>query len=151
MARIKTTTIPEQAARHLREAILSGRWTSELPGRDQLAEEFGVSLRSMQKAMALMIKEGLLLPQGQGKKSRIQLPEKGLEAPPIRVGILDYDNCGSDYMNELRYQLEQAGHVSITSPKGLRDLGMNVKAVDRVVREIDANAWVVFTGSREGS
>jgi DNA-binding LacI/PurR family transcriptional regulator len=149
MAQIKKNTIPEQAAAHLREGIASGRWVGEMPGRDQLAADLGVSQRSMQKAMELLVKEGLLVLQGQGRRSLIRLPEKGLPPPPIRVGILDYDNCGSDYMNELRYQLEEAGHISVTSQKGLQELGMNVKRVARVVREIKADAWVVFTGSLE--
>lgn len=149
MAKIKTTTIPEQAAAHLREGIATGRWVGEMPGRDQLAAELGVSQRSMQKALALLVKEGLLVLQGQGRRSLIRLPEKGLEPPPVRVGILDYDNCGSDYMNELRYQLDESGHISVMTHKGLQELGMNVKRVARVVREIKADVWVVFGGSRE--
>lgn len=149
MARIKTTTIPEQLATYLREGIATGRWVGEMPGRLQLAAEFGVSQRSMQRALALLIKEGLLDLQGQGRKCLIRPQKKDLKPRPMRVGILDYDNCGSDYMNELRHQFEQAGHVSVKSPKGLEELGMNVKRVARVVREINADAWVVFTGSRE--
>jgi DNA-binding LacI/PurR family transcriptional regulator len=149
MAQIKTTTIPEQAAAHLREGIASGRLVSEMPGRDQLAADLGISPSSMQQALALLVKEGLLVLQGQGRRSLIRLPEKGLAPRRLRVGILDYDNCWSDYMNELRHQLEEAGHISVTSQKGLQELGMNVKRVARVVREINADAWVVFTGSRE--
>jgi DNA-binding LacI/PurR family transcriptional regulator len=149
MAKIKTKTIPEQAAAHLREGISSGRWVGEMPGRDQLAADLGISQRSAQKAMALLVNEGLLVPQGQGRSSLIRLPEKGFEVSPLRVGILDYDNCKSDYMNELRHQLEEAGHISVTSQKGLQELGMNVKRVARVVRDTKADAWVVFAGSRE--
>lgn len=149
MARIKTTTIPEQAAAHLREEIATGRWVGEMPGRNRLAADLDVSQRSIQKALALLVQEGLLVSQGKGRRCMIHLPDKGLEAKPIRVGILDYDSCGSDYMKELRYQLYESGHISITSQKGLQELDMNVKRVARVVREIRADAWVVFGGSRE--
>ena len=149
MAQIKKTTIPEQTAAHLREGIAKGRWVGEMPGRDQLAADLGISQSSMQKALALLVKEGLLVLQGQGRRCLIRLPKKGFEARPIRIGILDYDNCKSDYMNELRYQLEEAGHASVTSEKGLQELGMNLKRVARMVRDTKADAWVVFAGSRE--
>ena len=151
MPRIKTTTIPEQIATHLREGIASGRWMGVLPGRALLAEELGVSSRSVQKATTLLTKEGLLVSEGQGKRMRVCLPDTGMEANPIRVGILCFNQAdqGDQYFIELRHQLEEAGHIAVVPQQGLQELGMKVSRVARVVNATQADAWMVMSGSRE--
>ena len=151
MPRIKTATIPEQVAAHLREGIAGGRWVGVLPGRDQLAAELGVSARSVQKATTLLTKEGLLVSEGQGKRMSVRLPDGGLEANPIRVGILCFNqaNQGDQYLIELRHQLEDAGHIAVVPQEGLQELGMKVSRVARVVKATKADAWMVMSGSRE--
>ncbi len=151
MPRIKTTTIPEQVASHLREGITTGRWMDHLPGRDMLASELGVSPRSVQKAIMLLEKDGLLEPQGQGKCHLIRVPEEGFEAKSIRVGLLLYKRLDrrEEHIIELRHHLENAGHIPIVPNEGLLELGMNPKRVARLVRNTKANAWIVAAATRE--
>lgn len=149
MARIQTTTIPEQAAVHLREGIASGRWVGEMPGRDHLAAELGVSPRSIQKALKLLERDGLLMPQGKGRSSKIQKSVKGLKTKPLRVGIFMQSYLNDIYMIELRHQLNEAGHISIMPRDGMEDLYNDIKRVERVVRNAKADAWVLTGASRE--
>ena len=149
MARIQTTTIPEQAAVHLRDGIASGRWVGEMPGRDHLAAELGVSPRSIQKALKILVREGLLVSQGQGRKQKIQESAKRLETKPLRVGIYMQSDLNDSYMLELRHQLNEAGHISIMPRDGMEDLYNSVTRVARDVRKAKADAWVLTGASRE--
>ena len=149
MAQINTNTIPEQTAAHLRDGIATGRWIGELPGRDQLVAEFGVSPRSIQIAMKILEKEGLLVSQGQGRRHKIHLPEKRLRAKRMRVGIFMQSDLNDSYMLELRHQLNEAGHISIMPRDGMEDLYNSVKRVERVVLKAKADVWVLTGASRE--
>jgi GntR family transcriptional regulator, arabinose operon transcriptional repressor len=44
----------------LREQILTGQYTDQIPGQRALAEEFGVNFLTVRKAIATLVKEGLL-------------------------------------------------------------------------------------------
>ena len=149
MAQINTNTIPEQTAAHLRDGIASGRWIDELPGREQLVAEFGVSPRSIQVAMKILENEGLLVSQGQGRRHKIHLPEKGLKPKRMRVGIFMQSDLNDSYMLELRHQLNEAGHISIMPRDGMEDLYNSVKRVERVVLKAKADVWVLTGASRE--
>jgi DNA-binding transcriptional MocR family regulator len=80
MPTFRTFTVPQQVAEHLREGILGGRWVDTMPGRDQLAEELEVSPRSVQEALKILEKEGLLIPQGPGS------PEQDRDSKGPEVG-----------------------------------------------------------------
>jgi DNA-binding LacI/PurR family transcriptional regulator len=150
MARIKTATITEQIATHLREAIQTGHWVDKMPGRDALAADLGVSPRSTQKALKILEREGLLVPQGQGRNYKIQLPEEGLEVRPMRVAMLVFKQADKNdaFIIELRHQLDDAGHITIFPYEGSQDLGMDVKRVERLVLKTRADVWLVFSASR---
>lgn len=149
MARIKTNTIPEQVAIHLREGIASGRWVGEMPGRDQLATELGVSPRSIQKALKILENEHLLASQGKGRSSKIQESGKRLETRPMRVALLLFllADRHDPMIIELRHQLDEAGHIPILPHEGSKDLGMDLKRLERLVSKTNADAWVVFSAS----
>ena len=151
MPRIKTASIPEQVAAHLREGIASGRWVDHLPGRDMLASELGVSPRSVQKATMILEKDGLIEPQGQGKRRAIKTKNDGDAAQPLRVAMLLFkrQDRWDDYVIELRHQLEDAGHIPIVPNEGLQELGMNTRRMARLVKDTKAHAWVVASASRE--
>jgi DNA-binding LacI/PurR family transcriptional regulator len=145
MAQIKTTTIPEQAAAHLREGIATGRWVGEMPGRDQLAKELGVSPRSIQKALRILESEGLLESQGKGRNNKIQDLGKRPGVKPMRVALLLFKQADRNdpLVIELRHRLDDAGHVSILPHEGVQDLGMDVERVERLVKKTKADAWMV--------
>jgi DNA-binding LacI/PurR family transcriptional regulator len=150
VASLKTFTLVAQVAAHLRGELSRGRWTDRMPGRDHLAAELGVSPRSVQGALEMLEKEGLLEKQGAGRKRRI-LQEGSLPPAGLRVMILLYEKAGRhlDYLVDLRHQLEEAGHSAAFADKSLQDLGMNAERVARFVQERPVDAWVVVSASRE--
>lgn len=150
MAILKTFTVVAQVAAHLREELSRGRWTGKMPGRDHLAAELGVSPRSVQGALEMLEKEGLLEKQGVGRQRRI-LQEVHTPAAGLRVMILLYEKAGRqiDYLVDLRHQLEEAGHRAAFADKSLQDLGMNPERVARFVKQTPADAWVIVSASRE--
>jgi len=143
-------TITEQVSNYLREELLRGRWSGEMPGQKQLAKLLGVSGQTVELALGLLEKDGILVGQGTGRRRKIVLPE-GHTPPVLRVGILvfDFPARGADYMIELRHQLEEAGHIPFFTDKTLHQLGMDVGRVARLVKKTEADAWVVSAGSRE--
>jgi DNA-binding LacI/PurR family transcriptional regulator len=145
MPRIKTTTIPQQAAAHLRDGIANGRWIGELPGRDQLAADLGVSPRSVRKALKILEDDGLLLSQGKGRSNKIRELGTRSNVRPMRVAVLLFKQADRNdaLVIELRHQLNEAGHLSFIPHEGVQDLGMNVERVQRLVNKTKADAWVV--------
>ncbi len=61
MSSLKTRTVTEQAAAHLRSELRKGRWTGLMPGRRTLARELGVSHNTVQEALNLLEAENILL------------------------------------------------------------------------------------------
>lgn len=141
----------EQVAVHLRQEILSGRWQQDMPGADHLQKMLGVNHVTVNAALQLLEKQGLLVSQGPRKKRRIAPLQEGIQTKPMRVRILLYDaeNRQSGHINELLDQLHRAGFHAHFSSKTLHDLGMDPIRVARFVRNTDADAWVVVAGSRE--
>jgi DNA-binding transcriptional regulator YhcF (GntR family) len=138
----------EQVAGHLRSELLRGSLTGTLPGVNPLAEELGVNHKTVRAALRRLEDEGLLVEQGKGVRRRIVLPDD--HAPPaLRVALLVSDSASDRFIVELRHLLEKAGHTPFYPEKTLQDLGMGAKRVARFVRRIQADAWVVVSGSRE--
>lgn len=150
MANLKTYTVTEQVAAHLRDELRRGRWQGRMPGRDQLAAEIGASNRCVQGALELLEKEGLLEKQGVGQHRRIKLG-KIVPSPALRVCILPYEkaSCKLDYLVDLRHQLEEAGHHAAFAGKSLQQMGMNPQRVADFVQRTPADAWIVVSASRE--
>lgn len=150
MSILKTFTVVAQVAAHLREELSRGRWTGKMPGRDHLAAELGVSPRSVQGALEMLEKEGLLEKQGVGRQRRI-LQEANSPPAGLRVMILLYEKASAklDYLVDLRHQLEEAGHSALFADKTLQDLSMNRERMARFVKQTPADAWVVVSASRE--
>lgn len=137
-----------QIASHLRGELARGRWSGTMPGQILLANELGASRNAVEAALLRLEQEGLLVPQGAGRRRRIELPE-GIEARPMRVAILVTDRYSENYLIELRHLLAEAGHVPFLPAKTLVELGMDVGRVARLVNRTEADAWVVVSGSRE--
>ena len=140
----------QQLAAHLRSEILHGKWSGSMPGILRLEEELSVNRNTIDAALKLLEKDGVLKGQGAGRKRRIMLPEN--HAPSaLRVAILAYKpREGSvTYMNELYHLLIEAGHTPFFTLKCLSDLGMDVKRIARMVNQTQADAWVVCASSHE--
>ena len=151
MSAPKFLTITEQVAAHLRNEILRGRWSTTMPGRNQLAPELGVNRKTAEAALRQLEHEGILVGRGAGSKRLIVLPEGASALRPLQVAILDYDPLGQTegYKSELRHLLEEAGHHAFIAPSSLTELGMKVSRVRRLVERTQADAWIVCAGSRQ--
>ncbi len=141
---------PEQAANHLRGRILSGVWGDEMPGAPMLAAELGIDHKTVIAALHQLEHEGLLVPQGPGRRRRI-VPPKNISPPALRVAILlnEPRHKADGYLNELFHLLSEADHTPFFTSKGLNALGMDVKQIARMVKRTPADAWVVSAAPSE--
>jgi len=151
MSSVRFLSIAEQVLEHLRGELLRGRWGEVLPGLPQLSKDLNVNPKTVTVALRQLEKQGLLVPQGVGKRRRIVLPEKARKPPKLRIGILSHDPLAltEGVTVELLHTLQEAGHEAFFTHKGLIELRMNVERVGRLVRQTDADAWVVASGSSE--
>jgi hypothetical protein len=148
MEAFRVLTAAEQVGEHLRAELCRGAWGGRMPGGSRLATELGVGRDTVEAALQILERDGLLVPQGAGRRRRIELPE-GRVARPMRVAILVTEDSGADYMIELRHSLVEAGHLPFHPAKTLVELGMDAGRVARLVNRTEANAWVVVAGSYE--
>lgn len=141
-------TAAEQVAACLRDELARGRWSGTLPGIHRLSAELGFPRKPVEKALLLLEKEGVLLPQGAGRRRRIA-PSDGAIPTGLRVGLFLYEpsDRGAAYIFEIRHRLMDAGITVFTPERTLTEMAMDVKRVARVVKASDMDAWVVVAGS----
>ena len=140
----------DQFTAHLRAGLLSGHWTETMPGEHRLAEEFAISRKTVKAALQMLEKKGLLVGQGAGRRRKIVLPED--HAPPsLRVAVLFYEKGeeAQDLFTGFQDKLKAAGHTVLHAPKSLTDIGGNMRQLDRMIKQTEADAWVVIAGSKE--
>lgn len=150
MSELLPVTIVEQVASHLKEGIQQGRWRDEMPGREVLARELGVSPMTVVRALKLLEREKILDPQGTGRRRRILLSSN--PAPTSqRVVILPYEpgDYKLDFSIDLQHQLHAKGHSVSFVSKSLHQMKMDVKRVARLVQKTEADIWIIIAGSRE--
>ncbi len=140
----------DQLVVYLRGQIMRGRWTGTMPGADRLAEATGVNRKTAEAALRRLENEGVLTSQGRRKGRSIALPENPA-VTPLRVQILLYEEVDGKqfYMVDLRHQLLEMGHIAGFASKTLLELGMDLDRISAFVDRTEADAWVVFSGSRE--
>jgi biotin operon repressor len=121
-----------------------------MPGRNELAVELGFNGKTVEAAIKLLEKEGLVVGQGAGRKRRIVSPET-LASPKLRLAILDYEPKGETEARtiELQQLLGEVGHSVFLTEKSLLDLKMDVRRISQLVKNTQADAWVVCSASRE--
>lgn len=146
---LKTSSITEQVAAHLREELARRRWTKQMPGRGKLAEELGVNVKTVERALAKLEHEGLLLSQGAGRRRKIvTAKQKSQPAMQARMILYERDDAFNHYILGLRRALDAAGHGLSFAPKTLLELKQDPKRVARMVRAEPAGAWIVVAGAR---
>jgi DNA-binding LacI/PurR family transcriptional regulator len=138
-------------AEHLRDELKRGQWSGRMPGVIRLARELGAARNTVEGALRELERDGLLLPQGHGRGRVIAEAASGARKTGLRVGLIPYEAAdrGLSYLIDLQYRLEEEGHMVIFSQKTLSDLQQRVDRVARVVKQTEADAWVVMAGSRE--
>ena len=152
MRPLRRISATERVAAHLREELLLGALCDPLPGVHALTAELGTNHNTVEKALRLLEQEGVLVSQGPGRRRRIAVAD-GKVARPLRLAILAFDppavELAVGYNADLLHRLGEAGHSVFFAEKCLLELGMEVRRVARLVRRTEADAWVVFSGSRE--
>jgi DNA-binding transcriptional regulator YhcF (GntR family) len=149
MPPLKTSSVSDQVASHLRAGIVPGRWKGLMPGRDRLAAELGVSPWTVQRGLDSLENESLLVPQGGRRQRRIVISKEKLKPHPFRIQILlfDKDQSMQDYLVGLKYRPNEMGHICEFATKSLIGLGMDVRRIARFVATTPADGWVVMAAS----
>lgn len=113
-----------------------------MPGVNRLAPELGINDKTVEVALRLLEKEGLLVGQGPGRRRKIVLPE-GHTPLALRVAILCYEQSDQtqDYFIDSKKNLEAAGHTVFYAPSNLTEIKMDVQRLARMVKKIEADAW----------
>jgi len=141
----------EQVAVHLRGELLNGTWSGLMPGGDKLAAELGIGRDTVEAALKQLEKEGLLVNQGRRRGRLIAVPNDRRGVKRLRLCVLlDEDaNRRLDYVVAFEHELAQAGHAVFSAPRTMSDLNMEVERIATMVKKIEADAWLVLSGSRE--
>ncbi len=151
MKPLRLISVAEQVAQHLREEIECRALVGEMPGAKKLANRLGINHKTVDAAAHLLEKQGLLKSQGAGMPRRI-LESSKIQRTSLCVVILTYepeDAQGSKIIIDLRHNLNNAGHTCTLSHKSQRELGWDMKRIERMVQETKADAWIIQAGSRE--
>lgn len=150
MPHLRILSPSEQVADHLKRELLRGRWTISIPGVPSLAAEMAVNRKTVDAALRQLDSEGILIPQGAGRKRLIGFLPEDQSPAPLKLGILLYELSDKriDYIVEVQHMLMEAGHAPFFSSKSLVDLSFDVDRVARLVDATKADAWVVVAGSK---
>ncbi len=121
-----------------------------MPGQKLLAQDLGASHNAVEAALRQLEREGLLLGRGPGRRRQILLPGQS-QSRPLRIALLHYERVASTegYVIELQHLLTEAGHTAFFTEKSLLELGMNVTKISRLVKQTEADAWIILAGSRK--
>ena len=97
----------EQVADHLKGELLRGRWMNSIPGVPSLAAEMGVNRKTVDAALRQLDSEGVLIPQGAGRKRLIGFLPEDRSPAPLTLGILLYEMSDKriDYILEIQHML----------------------------------------------
>lgn len=140
----------EQVAAHLRKHLMEGKWQKEIPGRQELALDLGVSNKTVESALHLLENEGLLIPQGAGRRRKIaEFPRNAPLELRVKTLLFEHSDRAFGHFSELQRRLQAAGHTHDFADKCLHDLGMNLQRVIEFVENTEADAWIVSGGSVE--
>lgn len=150
MAKLHVLSASEQVAQHLRNEIARGQWAEVMPGCNHLVRELGVGRNTIDAALLQLEEEGLLVPQGMGRRRLITGP--GSRDPKtLTIQLLVYEEAQAKepYMLDLVHELRELGITTEFASKTLVDLKMDRNKVVRFVERTDADIWLVGGASGE--
>jgi DNA-binding LacI/PurR family transcriptional regulator len=145
---MKTFSVAEQVASHLREGLQQGKWTGVMPGRDRLARELGVHGSTVERALGQLEQEGLLQSGGPGKRRKIAA--KKIAPGGTRVVILLYEpeDVLDHRIAEIQQHLHAAGHRPSFASKAMSELKHDPKRIMAMMKAHPAEAWIVLAAAR---
>ena len=147
---LRILSASEQVAGYLREELRRGTWRETMPGEDRLVAQLGVGRNTIKMALRHLEQEGLLVGQGAGRRRKIVLPESHTP-PALRVAVLFYERGNEAQDLHIRFQMKLtgAGHTVVHARKNLTDIGGNMRRLGRMIKDTEADAWVVIAGTEE--
>jgi DNA-binding LacI/PurR family transcriptional regulator len=147
---LERQSVSDQVASYLREELKRKRWTGHMPGRDILARELGVHGSTIERALQQLEKEGLVKKSGQGKP-RLIVSSGARRVTVTSVCVLLYDagDQTDDYILSLQHHLDAAGHSLTFAPRSMCELKFDPVRIESMVKQQSADAWIVYSGSRE--
>ena len=151
MHSLKILSAVEQVAKYLREGVAAGVWRGEMPGVVALAGELRVNHKTVEAALSLLERDGLLESQGPRRPRRIAGVAGGPAARSLRIGILKYDETDlrNDALVDVRHLLHERGHVPFIAGRMLVDIGMDARKLAAVVGRRPADAWLAMAAPME--
>lgn len=151
MNQFRVHSAAEQVSAHLREGIATGVWRGEMPGVLALADELRVNHKTVEAALSLLEREGMLRSQGARRPRRIAEESSRGSTRSLRIGIVMYDESDlrSDLFLDIRHLLQEAGHVPFVAKRRFLDIGMNSRKLAAMVERQPADAWLAFAPSRD--
>jgi DNA-binding LacI/PurR family transcriptional regulator len=151
MRHLRIQSAPEQVAAYLSEGLATGAWRGDMPGVLALSRELRVNHKTVEAALSLLERKGLLKSQG-ARRPRIitKVADDGVTRS-LRIGMLSYDETDlrNDVIVELRHVLHEAGHVPFVAKRLLIDIGMDTRKLASEVRRQPADAWLAVAGPME--
>lgn len=150
MLNTRFSSLPDQVAASIRDLIAGGMWVGTVPGRDRISRDLGVSGKTVEAALRLLQREGVLISQGSGRR---RLIVKGKLASPskLRFAILTFEPLAQTegFIVEMQHHLIEAGHTVFFTARTLTDLENKAEKVAEFVNGAEADAWVLVAASRE--
>lgn len=150
MSKLNILSVSDQIAAHLRHEIQCGNWHGSIPGRNELARQLDVGISSVENALCQLEKEGLLADQGAGRPRRIIENTGNRLNWPLRIAILCYEksNLSGGIFSEVAHSLRESGHDAFFTGTSLEEMDMNVQRVAKLVKQTQADAWIVCSAPR---
>jgi DNA-binding LacI/PurR family transcriptional regulator len=151
VSKLNILSVSDQIVAHLRSEILSGKWRGLMPGRNELARLFDVGISSVEDALRQLETEGLLAAQGAGRQRRIVENAQGARRRQLRIAILSYESSSlrGGIFSEVAHELREVGHDAFFTNTSLLEMDMNVRRVAKLVKQTEADAWIVCSAPRQ--
>ena len=154
---VSRISLVDRTTEVIRGGLLDGRWKNRMPGQRKLADELGVSRKTLSAAVARLAADGVIRRSGLRKASAVVAkPADGFpKARSLRVAMLTLqplDEQSPEMRGELQgllADLRRDGHsaipVALPSGKDTQKTGHLAK----LVADVGADAWIVVNGSEE--
>lgn len=155
MRPVRRLSVIDQTIEHVRDGIGSGRWRDHLPGLRPLSEELGVSRETLRTALRRLEAEGVLAEGGPGGARRIVAAAPSKPRQALRIAILPARRMETESVADqllilrLMHDLEAAGHTSVLVPPNWSGMAPTDAHLARLVSEKNADAWMIYQGSRD--
>ncbi len=153
---VSYVSLTHQVANLIRDGMESGRWLEWLPGERKLAEELGVSRRTIRQSLQLLLVDRLIRCEtGKGNRILLKKEQTGRESLPSSIGLLIsapvelQRTFTTLWINELRSFLSKhnldlrvfsGGKIFSTSPE---------KALRKLIGNEPQRAWVLAASTTE--